>query len=103
MARSSPVSVSSQPASSSESEAEANEAGSDVEEAAVPRKADSGSEEEFDSGSEDGGRGKGGLKRKAPAAKVGVLSFWKDRGTITVSLDLRFNNNRITEDRESLA
>ncbi|KAG7456876.1 hypothetical protein MATL_G00240580 [Megalops atlanticus] len=58
------------PASSSDSEAGANEneAGSDAEEeAVVPRKAETGSERDSDSGSEDGRRG--GVKRKAPAVK----------------------------------
>ncbi|XP_036410479.1 hepatoma-derived growth factor-related protein 2-like [Megalops cyprinoides] len=58
------------PASSSDSEAGANEneAGSDAEEeAVVPRKAETGSERDSDSGSGDGRRG--GVKRKAPALK----------------------------------
>ncbi|KAM9480194.1 hepatoma-derived growth factor-related protein 2-like isoform 1-T1 [Salvelinus alpinus] len=58
------------PVSSSDSEANDGAAGSeaeDDEEAVVPRKACSGSEVNSDSGSED--RGRGGVKRKAPAAK----------------------------------
>lgn len=59
-----------QPVSSSDSEANDCAAGSeaeDDEDAVVPRKAYSGSEVDSDSGSEDRG---GGVKRKAPAAKV---------------------------------
>lgn len=62
-----------QPASSSESEDNEAAAGSDAqddEEAVVPRKAESGSEDS-ESGSDDQGRG--AVKRKAPAAKVGEL------------------------------
>ncbi|KAG5847814.1 hypothetical protein ANANG_G00130190 [Anguilla anguilla] len=58
------------PASSSDSETGANEdgAGSDAEEeAVVPRKSETGSDVDSESGSEDGGRG--GVKRKAPAVK----------------------------------
>lgn len=62
-----------QPASSSDSEGNNAGGGSDEEddeeEATVPRKADSGSEVDSDSGSEDRGRG-GGVKRKPPAVKV---------------------------------
>uniref|UniRef100_A0A673W9B1 Hepatoma-derived growth factor-related protein 2 n=1 Tax=Salmo trutta TaxID=8032 RepID=A0A673W9B1_SALTR len=64
------------PASSSGSDANDDAAGSDAEddkEAVVPSKADSGSEVDSDSGSEDrgggGGSGGGGVKRKAQAAK----------------------------------
>uniref|UniRef100_A0A8C7LW04 Hepatoma-derived growth factor-related protein 2 n=1 Tax=Oncorhynchus mykiss TaxID=8022 RepID=A0A8C7LW04_ONCMY len=76
------------PASSSGSEANDDAAGSDAEddkEAVVPSKADSGSEVDSDSGSEDrgggggGGSGGGGVKRKAPAAKRPPLK--KARGS----------------------
>ncbi len=68
-----------QPASSSDSEG--NDAGGgsddddDEEESTVPRKADSGSEVDSDSGSEDQGRG-GGVKRKPTSVKVTVMLFY---------------------------
>lgn len=68
-----------QPASSSDSEGNNDRGGSDEEEddeeVAVPQKADSGSEVDSESGSEDQGReaGGGAVKRKQTAPRVGVL------------------------------